>query len=186
MDSSNLWSGIDFDKISLVSTIVLVLLWSLVVIQNSSTLYGVTNPFTNSSAKIEKVSKNVTNANYKIDLKYSSQPIKKGEPEFFRVDMFTTANGQYTRMRHVDCDFIIARDKQELYKLSSQYGDTQYHSINGIMLTSFDFKELGMYTISVKITGEYFVPISPVFANFSGVITQTADGLLKINFPTSQ
>jgi hypothetical protein len=152
----------------------------LLVLQNSPPSSGVTSPFTNSTAKIESVSKNTTAANYNVGLKYSQQPIKKGEPAFFMVDMSSITNGEYIRMRHVDCDFVILRDKQEMYKLSSQYGEPQFHSINGIMLASFDFKDVGTYTISIKITGELFIPISPVFANFSVVVAQEPDGNKRI------
>jgi hypothetical protein len=88
------------------------------------------------------------------------------------------------RMRHVDCDFIIQRDGIELFKMSTKYGEPFYHSINGVMLPSFRFSEPGNYTISVEIAAELFIPIGPVFANFSAIVTPTPDGDLKINLST--
>ena len=165
------------------STAVPVFLLLFTILSNS--FYGaagVTNPFTNSGAKIEKVTKNTLDEKYHVTLKYSPEPLKNGEPAFFMVNMFSNADGKQIRMRHVDCDFIILRDKQELYRLSSQYGEPQYHSINGIILASFNFNESGMYTVSIKITGELFIPINPVFANFSGIVTQEPGGIMKIAF----
>jgi len=180
MGSFNLYSKNDFRKISLVSVLVSVVLLLLLVIQNSAPISGVSSPFTNSSANIESVSKNATDAKYNVVLKYSQEPIKKGEPAFFMVDMFSNTNGEHTRMRHVDCDFIVLKDKQEMYKLSSKYGEPQFHSINGIMLASFDLNEPGTYTISIKITGELFIPISPIYANFSWVVAQEPGGIMKV------
>ena len=87
-------------------------------------------------------------------------------------------------MRHVDCDFIIQRDGIELFKMSSKYGEPFFHSINGVMLPSFRFSEPGYYTISVEIAGQLFIPIRPVFANFSAAVSPTADGNLEIKLST--
>lgn len=179
MGSISLYSRIHSGKISYVSVPLSVILL-LLFIQNSAFSSSVSSPFTNSSANIENISKNSTDAKYNIVLKYSQDPIRKGEQAFFMVDMFSNAHGEHNRLRHVDCDFIVLKDKQEIYKLSNKYGEPQFHSINGIMLASFDLSEPGNYTISIKITGELFIPISPVFANFSGVVTRGPGENMKV------
>jgi hypothetical protein len=83
-------------------------------------------------------------------------------------------------MRHVDCDFIIKKDGNELFRISSKYGEPFFHSINGVMLPSFAFSESGNYTISVEIAGILFVPIEPVFATFNAIVSSTADGNMEI------
>ncbi|MGH9973636.1 MAG: hypothetical protein ACRD93_07035 [Nitrososphaeraceae archaeon] len=52
------------------------------------------------------------------------------------------------------------------------------------MLSSFPFRDSGKYTISVEIAGQLFIPIIPVFANFSATVSPTADGNLKIKLST--
>ncbi|MGI0033305.1 MAG: hypothetical protein ACRD97_08550 [Nitrososphaeraceae archaeon] len=88
------------------------------------------------------------------------------------------------RMRHVDCDFIILRNGNELFKMSTKYGESFFHSINGVMLPSFRFSESGNYTISVEIAGQLFIPIEPVFANFSAMVSPIAEGNLEIKLST--
>ena len=100
------------------------------------------------------------------------------------VNMFDNNKDKQIRMRHVDCDFIIQRDGIELFKMSSKYGEPFFHSINGVMLPSFRFSEPGKYTISVEIAAQLFIPIGPVFANFSAVVSPTADGNLEIKLST--
>ena len=100
------------------------------------------------------------------------------------VNLFHNSGDKQSRMRHVDCDFIILRDGIELYKMSTKYGEPLFHSINGAMLPSFPFSEPGMYKISVEIAGDFFIPIKPVFANFSAIVSPTTDGNLKINLST--
>jgi len=100
------------------------------------------------------------------------------------VNMFDNNKDKQIRMRHVDCDFIIQRDGIELFKMSTNYGEPFYHSINGVMLPSFRFSELGNYTISVEIAAELFIPIIPVLANFSAAVSPAADGNLEIKLST--
>lgn len=68
--------------------------------------------------------------------------------------------------------------------MSTKYGEPLFHSINGVMLPSFPFSEPGMYKISVEIAGDFFIPIKPVFANFSAMVSPTTDGNLKFNIST--
>jgi len=52
------------------------------------------------------------------------------------------------------------------------------------MLPSFRFSEPGKYTISVEVAGQLFIPIEPVFANFSAIVTPAPEGDLKISLST--
>ncbi|TLX66353.1 MAG: hypothetical protein E6L03_09615 [Thaumarchaeota archaeon] len=68
--------------------------------------------------------------------------------------------------------------------MSTKYGEPLFHSINGVMLPSFRFSESGNYTISVEIAAQLFIPITPVFANFSAMVIPAADGNLEIKLST--
>ena len=171
-------------NITCISLIIsLLLLLYITTLQNSFSLVNTKSPFSESNAKIKNISSSTSDGKYFVNLQYGPE-IKSGEPTFFMVNMFDNNNDKQIRMRHVDCDFIIQRDGIELFKMSTKYGEPFYHSINGVMLPSFRFSESGNYTISVEIAAQLFIPIIPVFANFSAIVTPTSDGDLKINLST--
>jgi len=161
----------------------LVLLVCIITFQNSFSLINTKSPFSESNAKIKNLSSSTSDGKYFVNLQYGPE-IKSGEPTFFMVNMFDNNKDKQIRMRHVDCDFIIQRDGIELFKMSSKYGEPFYHSINGVMLPSFPFSEPGNYTISVEIAAQLFIPIIPVFANFSAAVSPAADGNLEIKLST--
>jgi hypothetical protein len=174
----------DMRNIIYISSIMsLVLLIFFTTLQNSFSLINTKNPFSESNAKIKNISSITSNGKYFVNLQYGPE-VKRGEPNFFMVNMFDNNNDKQIRMRHVDCDFIISRDGIELYKMSTKYGEPLFYSINGVMLASFAFNETGNYTISIEIAGQYSIPIEPVFANFSGIVSPTGDGNLKIKLST--
>lgn len=152
--------------------IISLLLLYITTLQNSFSLVNSKSPFSESNAKIKNISSSTSDGKYFVNLQYGPE-IKSGEPTFFMVNMFDNNKDKQIRMRHVDCDFIIQRDGIELYKMSKKYGEPFYHSINGVMLPSFLFSEPGNYTISVEIAAELFIPIGPVFANYSSLLLQT-------------
>ena len=168
-----------------VSTLIIsfALLTYFTALQDSLWLAGIQSPFSDSNAKIENISSRTSGGKYLVNLQYA-ELTGKGEPSFFMVNLFHNSGDKQSRMRHVDCDFIILRDGIELYKMSTKYGEPLFHSINGVMLPSFPFSEPGMYKISVEIAGDFFIPIKPVFANFSAMVSPTTDGNLKFNIST--
>ena len=171
-------------NITYISLIIsLVLLVCIITFQNSFSLINSKSPFSESNAKIKNVSSSTSDEKYFVNLQYGPE-VKSGEPTFFMVNMFDNNGDKQIRMRHVDCDFIIQRDGTELFKMSSKYGEPFYHSINGVMLPSFRFTESGNYTISVEIAAQLFIPIIPVFANFSAAVSPATDGNLEIKLST--
>jgi hypothetical protein len=168
----------NFTYISLI--ISLVLLLSITTHQNSFSLINTKNPFSESSGKIKNISTNTSDGKYFINLHFGPEIVKSGEPTFFMVDMFDNNREKQIRMRHVDCDFIVQKDGIELFKMSEKYGEPFFHSISGVMLPYFRFDEPGKFSISVEIAGVLFIPMEPVFANFSAVVTPVAEGNLEI------
>jgi len=167
--------------ISLIISVLLLLY--ITTLQNSFSLVNTKSPFSESTAKIKSISSSTSDGKYFVNLQYGPE-VKSGEPTFFMVNMFDNNKDKQIRMRHVDCDFIIQRDGIELFKMSTKYGEPFYHSINGVMLPSFRFSEPGKYSISVEIAAQFFIPIGPVFANFSAAVSPAADGNLAIKLST--
>jgi hypothetical protein len=174
----------DMGNIIYISSIIsLVLLIFFTTFQNSFSLVNSKSPFSETNAKIKNISSSTSDGKYFVNLQYGPE-VKRGEPSFFLVNMFDNYNDKQIRMRHVDCDFIMQRDGIELYKMSTKYGEPLFHSINGAILPSFRFSEPGNYTISVEIAAQFFIPIGPVFANFSAAVSPASDGNLKVNLST--
>ncbi|TLX86973.1 MAG: hypothetical protein E6L04_03120 [Thaumarchaeota archaeon] len=172
-------------NISCISLIIcLLLLLYITTLQNTFSLVNSKCPFSESTAKIKSISSSTSDGKYFVNLQFGPEIVKSGEPTFFMVNIFDNNKDKQIRMRHVDCDFIISRDGIELFKMSSKYGEPFYHSINGVMLPSFRFSEPGNYTISVEIAAQLFIPIIPVFANFSAAVSPAADGNLEIKLST--
>jgi len=172
-------------NITCISLIIsLLLLLYITTLQNSFSLVNTKSPFSESNAKIKNISCRTSDGNYFVNLQYGPEIVKSREPSFFMVNMFDNNKDKQIRMRHVDCDFIIQRDGIELFKMSTKYGEPFYHSINGVMLPSFPFSEPGNYTISVEIAAQLFIPMIPVFANFSAAVSPAADGNLEIKLST--
>jgi hypothetical protein len=172
-------------NITCISLIIsLLLLLYITTLQNSLSLINTKSPFSESNAIIKNISSSTSDGKYFVNLQYGPEIVKSGEPTFFMVNMFDNNKDKQIRMRHVDCDFIIQRDGIELFKMSTKYGEPFFHSINGVMLPSFRFSEPGRYTISVEIAAQLFIPIGPVFANFSAAVSPTADGNLEIKLST--
>jgi len=162
----------------------LLLLLSITTLQNSFSLINTKSPFSESNAKIKNISTSTSDGKYFVNLQFGPETVRKGELSFFMVNLFNNSGDKQIRMRHVDCDFIIQRDGIELFKMSTKYGEPFYHSINGVMLPSFPFSEPGNYTISVEIAAQLFIPMIPVFANFSAAVSPAADGNLEIKLST--
>lgn len=143
-----------------------------------------TSPFSTNGSKIEAVSAETVDGKYFINLQYAPELVRNGEPMFFMANLFENAGDKQVRLRHVDCDFIISKDGIELYRMSTQYGETFFHSINGVMLPTFKFTEFGKYTISIEIAGILFVPLQPKSVNFSAVASPTEEDSLEIRLST--
>ncbi|HEY7228569.1 MAG TPA: hypothetical protein VH481_10640 [Nitrososphaeraceae archaeon] len=150
------------------------------ILQDSFSLVAV-NPFSTNNARINSITSQTSDGKYLVNLQYGSESQRKGQPSFFMANLFSRSEGKEIRMRHVDCDFIILRNGIELFRLSDKYGEPLFHSIDGVMLASFPFNETGRYSISVEIAGVLFIPIKPVFANFSAIVTAPTNESLKIN-----
>lgn len=134
-----------------------------------------------SNAKIKNIKGTTSDGKFLIELEYSPEQVKKGQVTFLRIDLFDNLMNNQTRLRHVDCDLIIAKDNIELFKLSSKYGESVYHSISGTFLASYQFNETGIYKISVEMVGINFIPITPVYASFNVAVPANSSGNLNIS-----
>jgi len=153
------------------------------VLSNSHIAYSLiaNNPFAMNNANIKSVKGITHDGKYLVELQYSPEQAKKGQVTFLRIDLFDNLVNNQTRLRHVDCDLTIDKNNIELFKLSSKYGESLYHSISGTLLTSYQFDETGIYKISVKLEGINFIPIIPVFTSFNVSVPSNSSENLRIS-----
>ena len=116
--------------------LIVIFLQLIIVLGNCHVSYSLiaNNPFAMSNAKIKNVKGTTPDGKYLIELEYSPEQAKKGQVTFLRIDLFDNLMNNQTRLRHIDCDLIIAKDNIELFKLSSKYGESVYHAISGTFL----------------------------------------------------
>jgi hypothetical protein len=127
-----------------------IVLCSLIIIANMCqrcfSLIVAKNPFGTGDAKIETVNRTTSDGRLLVNLEYSPSQFKKGELTFFKVNLYDNTGDIQTRTRHVDCDLIISKDKTELFRTSTQYGEPFYHTINGVFII-FPFNGTGKYSV---------------------------------------
>ena len=157
------------------------LLINIGLCQSGFSLIIAKNPFGTGDAKIESINRITNDGRLIVNLEYSPSKFKNGELTFFKVNLYDNTGDRQTRTRHVDCDLNISKDKTELFRTSTQYGEPIYHAINGVFLSSFPFNGTGNYTVSVEVAAINFVPIKPLFTNFSAIVTPNSNGNLEIN-----
>jgi len=160
----------------------------IIVLSNSHIAYSLiaNNPFAMNNAKIKSVKGTTHDGKYLVELEYSPEQAKIGQVTFLRIDLFDNLMNNQTRLRHVDCDLIIEKNNVELFKLSSKYGDSIYHSISGTILTSYQFNETGIYKISVKLEGINFIPIIPVLTSFNVEVPTNSSENFNISLATQK
>jgi hypothetical protein len=139
------------------------------------------NPFATSNVNLKNIKGTTPDGKYLVEIQYSPEQASKGKVTFLRIDLFDNTMNNQTRLRHVDCDLIIEKDRSEVFKLSSKYGESLYHSISGTFLASYQFNETGVYIMSVELSGINFVPIVPVFVSFIVSITDNETENLSIS-----
>jgi hypothetical protein len=160
------------------------LLLTLVHSQSVFSLIIANNPFSMSNARIDSVNDTTSDGKFLVDLEYTPELARKGQLTFLKINLFDDIGDKQTRIGHFYCDLIILKDNIELFKISRKYGEPLYHVISGTFLASFPFNETGIYKVAVEVAGINFIPIKPVFVNFSAIVPPTSDENLKIKLST--
>jgi len=97
-------------------------------------------------------------------------PIENKEQTTFKVAFLQP--GTDAIVQHIDYDFVIMKDGEEIFRASAQPGQQQpIHSTEGIATISYKFEDQGDYSIQVTISGIRFLPIEPETATFPLKVT---------------
>jgi hypothetical protein len=110
-------------------------------------------------------SKAPTNGNsVNIDLQIRPFPIAKNVDSQFMIS-FLQPSSQAVQV-HVDYDFAITNNNNEVFRASSITGQPLLHTAEGIVKIPYKFTQGGQYSLQVSVMGINFIPIKTEQALF--------------------
>jgi hypothetical protein len=110
-------------------------------------------------------SKSPTDGNsVNIDLQIQPFPITKNVDSKFMIT-FLQPSSQAVQV-HVDYDFAITNNNNEVFRASSTTGQPLLHTAEGIVKIPYKFTQDGEYSLQVSVMGINFIPIKTEEALF--------------------
>lgn len=102
-----------------------------------------------------------------LDIKISPSvsPIKSQDEIKFKIT-FLQPNSDKIQV-HVDYDFIVFLDGDEIFSASKQTGQPLLHTAEGTVTIPYSFLSSGLYIVKISVLGINFVPINPESADFT-------------------
>jgi hypothetical protein len=85
-------------------------------------------------------------------------------------------HGTNTLQEHVDYNFVIMKDGQQLFSAAAPLGQPSVHTVEGIVTVPiptapYKFPNNGDYSIEISVSGISFTPINTENATFSVTVT---------------
>ena len=99
-----------------------------------------------------------------IDLQIQPFPITKNVDSQFMIT-FLQPSSQAVQV-HVDYDFAITNNNNEVFRASSITGQPLLHTAEGIVKIPYKFTQDGQYSLEVSVMGINFIPIKTEQALF--------------------
>lgn len=99
-----------------------------------------------------------------IDLQIQPFPITKNVDSQFMIS-FLQPSSQAVQV-HVDYDFAITNNNNEVFRASSITGQPLLHTAEGIVKIPYKFTQDGQYSLQVSVMGINFIPIKTEQALF--------------------
>lgn len=99
-----------------------------------------------------------------IDLQIQPFPITKNVDSQFMIS-FLQPSSQAVQV-HVDYDFAITNNNNEIFRASSITGQPLLHTAEGIVKIPYKFTQDGQYSLQVSVMGINFIPIKTEQALF--------------------
>ena len=99
-----------------------------------------------------------------IDLQIQPFPITKNVDSQFMIS-FLQPSSQTVQV-HVDYDFAITNNNNEVFRASSITGQPLLHTAEGIVKIPYKFTQDGQYSLQVSVMGINFIPIKTEQALF--------------------
>jgi hypothetical protein len=99
-----------------------------------------------------------------IDLQIQPFPITKNEDSQFMIS-FLQPSSQTVQV-HVDYDFAITNNNNEVFRASTITGQPLLHTAEGVVKIPYKFTQDGEYSLQVSVMGINFIPIKTEQALF--------------------
>src|ERR687892_299313 len=99
-----------------------------------------------------------------IDLQIQPFPITKNVDSQFMISVLQPSS--QTVQVHVDYDFAITNNNNEVFRASSITGQPLLHTAEGIVKIPYKFTHDGQYSLQVSVMGINFIPIKTEQALF--------------------
>ena len=99
-----------------------------------------------------------------IDLQIQPFPISKDVDSQFMIT-FLQPSSQTVQV-HVDYDFAITKDDNEVFRASSITGQPLLHTAEGTVKIPYKFTQDGEYSFQVSVMGINFIPLKTEQALF--------------------
>ena len=85
-------------------------------------------------------------------------------------------HGTNTLQEHVDYNFVIMKDGQQIFSAAAPLGQPSVHTVEGIVTipiptAPYKFPNNGGYSIEISVSGISFTPINTETATFSVTVT---------------
>lgn len=101
-----------------------------------------------------------------LDVSISPSPevINTNEEVKFKVDFLEPGTDKI--QVHVDYDFQILNNGEEIFSAAKQISQPLLHTAEGSVTIPFTFSSPGVYSINIPVLGINFIPINPESAKF--------------------
>jgi hypothetical protein len=99
-----------------------------------------------------------------VNISPSSKVINTNEEVKFKVDFLEPGTNKI--QVHVDYDFQVLNNGEELFSAANQISQPLLHTAEGSVTIPFTFPSPGDYSINIPVLGINFIPINPESATF--------------------
>jgi len=121
--------------------------------------------FTNSfGVTIPNLVQSTSGGSLDVSISPSPEIINTNEQVKFKVDFLEPGTDKI--QVHVDYDFQILNNGEEIFSAAKQISQPLLHTAEGSVTIPFTFSSPGLYSINIPVLGINFIPINPESAKF--------------------
>jgi len=105
-----------------------------------------------------------TGGSLDVNISPSPEIINTNDEVKFKINFFEPGTNKI--QVHVDYDFQILNNGEEVFSAAKQISQPLLHTAEGSVIIPFTFSSPGDYSINIPVLGINFVPINPESAKF--------------------
>ncbi len=117
--------------------------------------FGVTDP---------SLVQSTTGGSLDVNISPSPEVINTNDEVKFKINFFEPGTDKI--QVHVDYDFQILNNGEEIFSAAKQISQPLLHTAEGSVTIPFTFSSSGDYSIKIPVLGINFIPINPEYAKF--------------------